>query len=221
MDGRVNKEGQSKRLGLWLEFFSIYIALPLLMATVLPAWSIWPALSVVTLLAVYLLQRTQGFDWRRLKEGRWVEDSRASLLFVLLTAALSSVLVHYLLPGQFLGIPRQTPGVWLLILLLYPLFSALPQELIFRVLFVERYGSLFPNTGWLITINAACFGLAHVFYGNWTAPILSSLGGLVFAWAYVCRRSFAYAVLLHAVAGQIIFSSGLGVLFYHAAVGKY
>jgi len=105
--------------------------------------------------------------------------------------------------------------------LLYPLFSALPQELIFRVLFVERYAGLFPNKAWTVAVNAACFGLAHLFYGNWIAPLLSALGGLVFAWAYVYRRSFPYAVLLHAVAGQIIFTSGLGIFFYHGAIGRY
>ena len=224
MEKRKDTAGQTGSLPvsrLWVEFLSLYIALPLLMATLLPAWSIWPALSIVTLLAVLLLQTSKGFQWRSLVKGRWLEEGRFSLLFFLLTAALCTGLVYYLLPGKLLSIPRSMPGLWLLILLLYPLFSALPQELIFRVLFVERYGVLFPNRVWLVGANAACFGLAHVFYGNWIAPLLSTLGGLVFAWAYVYRRSFPYAVLLHAVAGQIIFTSGLGIFFYHGAIGQH
>jgi hypothetical protein len=37
----------------------------------------------------------------------------------------------------------------------------------------------------------------------------------------VYRGSFAYAVVLHGLAGQIIFTSGLGIFFYHGAVGRY
>jgi membrane protease YdiL (CAAX protease family) len=210
---------ETGRLRLWLEFLSLYVLVPLLMATLLPAWWIWPLLTVITLLALYLL-RIGGFQWHRLKTGRWIASSRFTIVFVLLTSMISSLLVIELLPGELLAIPRERPWLWLLILLLYPLFSALPQELIFRVLFIERYGVLFPNTGLLLAVNAVCFGLAHVFYGNWVAPVLSAVGGLVFAWAYVCRGSFAYAWVLHSLAGQIIFTSGLGAFFFHAAVGR-
>ncbi len=40
----------------------------------------------------------------------------------------------------------------------------------------------------------------------------------VLAWAYAVKGSFPAALLLHALAGQIVFTSGLGVLFYHGAV---
>jgi membrane protease YdiL (CAAX protease family) len=119
-----------------------------------------------------------------------------------------------------LYIPRHMPWLWLIILVLYPIVSALPQELIFRVLFVERYRTLFPHPGLLITANALCFGLAHLFYGNWPALLLSALGGAVFAWAYTVRHSFTYAFILHSLAGQIVFTSGLGIFFYHGAVGR-
>ena len=45
-------------------------------------------------------------------------------------------------------------------------------------------------------------------------------GGVIFARGLPAARGFAQAVVLHAVAGGIIFTSGLGVFFYHGAVGR-
>ena len=64
------------------------------------------------------------------------------------TAVVAGLLVWLLVPGQALALPRRAPGLWVAILALYPFLSALPQELIFRVLFFRRYGGLFPGGGW-------------------------------------------------------------------------
>lgn len=213
------QQGVYRRGRLWFEFMSLFVVVPILMATAMPAGMIWPVLSTVTIVAVILLQITPGFHWRVLKRGRWIENTKLTLLLAIVTAVISCALILWLLPEKFLHIPRTMPGLWLLILILYPLVSALPQEIIFRVLFIERYGVLFPQPALLIAVNAVCFGLAHLFYGNWPALILSTLGGAVFAWAYLYKHSFAYALFLHSLAGQIVFTSGLGIFFYHGAVG--
>jgi membrane protease YdiL (CAAX protease family) len=105
-----------------------------------------------------------------------------------------------------------------MILTLYPLLSALPQELVFRPLFFRRYGALFPGTAAAVACNALVFGLAHLMFWNWVALALTVAGGLIFARAYLGRGGFAMAVVLHAVCGAIIFTSGLGTFFYHGAV---
>ena len=50
------------------------------------------------------------------------------------------------------------------------------------------------------------------------AVALTVAGGLIFAQAYLGRGGFALAVVLHAVCGAIVFTSGLGAFFYHGAV---
>jgi hypothetical protein len=52
---------------------------------------------------------------------------------------------------------------------------------------------------------------------SWCGTGLGS--GTVFAWAYVSQRSFALACVLQAIGGLIIFTSGLGIYFYHGAIG--
>ena len=53
--------------------------------------------------------------------------------------------------------------------------------------------------------------------GWWRGMIL---GITLFAAAYLGRGGFALAVVLHAVAGAILFTSGLGGFFYHGAIGR-
>jgi len=206
-----------KRAGLAAEFAALYVGAPLAMALVLPPEWLWRVLPAVTLLAVLLLALTPGFAWRQLAQGGigWGEVALAGAA----TAAVAGLLVWLLLPGQALALPRRAPGLWLTILALYPLLSALPQELVYRTLFFRRYGGLFADRRVALAANALAFGLAHLMFWNWVALGLTVVGGAVFARGYL-RRGFAHAVVLHAVAGGIVFTSGLGVLFFHGAVGR-
>lgn len=198
------------------EFVALYVGAPLGMALLLPPSALFPALFAMTAIGAALLARTPGFAWRALLRGR-VAWGRVGL--VGLAAALAcGGLVWLLAPGEALALPRRAPGLWLTILALYPLLSALPQELLFRPLFFRRYGGLFPSAAAAALANAALFGLAHLMFWNPVAVGLSAVGGLIFALGYL-RHGFPTAVALHAVCGGIVFTSGLGRFFYHGAVG--
>ena len=69
-------------------------------------------------------------------------------------------------------------------------------------------------------LNASLFSLAHLMYWSWIVAIMTFGGGLLFTWAYRRRGSFFYAVLLHAIAGNIIFAAGLGIYFYSGNVQR-
>jgi membrane protease YdiL (CAAX protease family) len=196
----------------------LFIGAPVAMAVFYGAYSLFGALLLLTLVAVVLLATTPGFSVRSLAI---LPTWRDWLWFVASVAVMGAVLVGlalWLVPHRFLAFPRYSPDLWLRVMLLYPLLSALPQEVIYRSLFFERYGALFPSATWAILTNAALFGLGHLFYGNLVAVGLSAAGGLVMAAGYLRRRSLIFAVLLHAIAGQILFTAGLGVYFYHGAI---
>lgn len=210
------RTGGGRELRLGLEFVIVFVGLPLVMALSVPADWLWPVMLGVTAASVILLSATPGFRWRSL--GGWRVDGRLLAGIAVLTALVSTLLVWWLLPGRFLALPRQAPGLWLMILLLYPLLSALPQELIFRALFFGRYRELFASERQAIAVNALVFGLAHLMFWNWVAVVLCAVGGAVFAVGYL-RQGFLQAVLLHGLSGGILFTSGLGTFFYHGAVG--
>jgi membrane protease YdiL (CAAX protease family) len=207
--------GPVRRTARAVEFVALFVASPLAMALALPPDALFPALFAVTAVAAALLARTPGFAWGELARGR--VDWRLVWMAAAATAFVAGGLVWILAPGQALALPRARPGLWLTILALYPVLSALPQELVFRPLFFRRYGTLFPSTGAALVANGAVFALAHLMFWNWVAPVLTFAGGLIFAQAYLAR-GFPTAVVLHAVCGGIVFTSGLGLYFYHGAV---
>lgn len=207
------------RVRLWSEFLALFVGVPVAMAAFFGLYPLFPVLIAFTALALVLLASTPGFSSRDLLRGPVVGEWRLVAAFgfggLLLTFGLALALV----PARFLEMPRHRPELWLMIMALYPLLSALPQELIYRLLFFRRYGPLFPNDRVTLVLNAAAFGLAHLFYMNPVTIGLSCLGGLVFGWVYLRYGSVLLVILLHALAGQLVFTSGLGVYFYHGAIG--
>jgi membrane protease YdiL (CAAX protease family) len=91
---------------------------------------------------------------------------------------------------------------------------------VYRPLFFRRYGAILPRLTPAIWLNAALFSLAHLMYWSWIVTAMTFSGGLAFAWAYEARRNFPMAVVLHAVAGVVVFLLGLGVFFYSGNVRR-
>ena len=198
---------------LLIEFAALYIGAPLAMALFLPPRLLFPALALLMLAGLILLWRTGGFDWGSLIRG-WGRISWGQVALVAALTLTSGGLILWLSrPEAMFGILRTRPMFILLIWLLYPLLSALPQELIFRPLFFHRFGSLFPDARSAILANAAIFSLAHLMYWSAIVAVLTFFGGLIFAHAYI-RRGFPAAWVLHAVAGNVIFAVGMGAYFY-------
>lgn len=207
----------ARRARLWVEFAALYIAVPVAIAVALPPRLMFPALFVVTLAGLALLWATGGFDWRSLVRGSgrvpWAEAAAIGL--AVLAAGLA--LLTLLRPEARFLILRERPEFLLVIWALYPLLSALPQELIFRPLFFHRYGPLIPHGPSALLLNAAVFALAHLMYWSPLVLAMTFVGGWLFARAYV-TRGFPAAWVLHAVAGNAIFAVGLGTWFYSGNV---
>ena len=226
--GETGKAGQGGRRGLCpagmtrrltFEFCALYLAAPVAMAVLLPATWLFPVLFAVTAAGLLLLHLTPGFDWADLTRGAGRIGWGRVALFALLTAVAAVGAATLFAPEARFGLIRQRPELMLMIAALYPLLSALPQEIVFRPLFFRRYGPILPTDARLqIALNAAVFALAHLMYWNALVAVLTFAGGLVFAHAYRVRQNFPEAVVLHAVGGILVFAAGLGVFFYSGNV---
>jgi membrane protease YdiL (CAAX protease family) len=106
-------------------------------------------------------------------------------------------------------------------MILYPLLSVYPQELIFRTFFFHRYRQIFRQSWVLILASGLSFGLAHLFFANWIAPTLTLLGGLQFARTYDRTNSTLQAAIEHGLWGDLIFTIGLGWYFYGGSIGHF
>ncbi|XVV01145.1 lysostaphin resistance A-like protein [Actinosynnema sp. CA-248983] len=194
-------------------FFGLVIAYTLLWRGTSPI----PVLLVLGAAVVWHLLRT-GFDrrsfWRpEALRGQW----RPMLTLWTLTAAGCAAAVAVLTPGALLVLPREQPLLWAAIVVLYPLFSVYPQELLFRAFLFHRYQPVFGATG-TVAASALAFGFVHIAFGNWIAVVLSAAGGWIFAARYRETRSLLVASVEHALYGLLMFTVGLGQYFYHGTV---
>lgn len=112
----------------------------------------------------------------------------------------------------FFGFIKQAPIIWSVVLLIYPIFSVIPQEIIYRHFFFQRYKYLFNNENILIFLNSLLFAYGHIIFLNLEAIFMSFLGSVFFGYAYL-RQSLLMCIFLHIIAGQLIFLSGLGYYF--------
>ncbi|WP_422074898.1 type II CAAX prenyl endopeptidase Rce1 family protein [Tranquillimonas rosea] len=219
--GTAAQARAGRKAQLWVEFALLFVAAPLAMAVVLPPDALFPGLFAVTVLGIALLHLTPGFGWDELVQGA----GRISPLLVLgwsvATAATGYGVVQATAPEAFGRLVTGNPRLMLMIAVLYPVLSALPQELLFRPLFFRRYGLLLPGGAWAqVTLNAALFSMAHLMYWSWVVAAMTFFGSLAFGYSYRIRRNFPEALVLHAISGIIVFALGLGVFFYSGNVTR-
>lgn len=206
---------------LWTEFIALFVAAPVALATLLPPEKMFGMLFAVTALGIALLHRTPGFAWRDLWSRHGLADFKLVVGTALATLVIGWLVMRATAPEALFFLLHEQPQLLVMVLILYPFLSALPQELIYRVLFFRRFGAILPDNPWAaIALNAVLFSLAHLMYWSWIVAAMTLAGGLLFAWAFVRRGSFALAVALHAVAGDVIFLVGLGLYFYSGNVDR-
>tara|TARA_B110000008_G_scaffold86424_1_gene88213 strand:+ start:3882 stop:4451 length:570 start_codon:yes stop_codon:yes gene_type:complete len=124
------------------------------------------------------------------------------------------LITFYFFNDKFLMIQNNRPEILWKIMILYPIFSALPQEFIFCKFFFYRYKSIFKSDNNLVISSALFFSITHILFLNFIAPILSFIGGLLFANTYNKHRSLLLVSIEHGLYGNTLFFIGLGWYFW-------
>jgi membrane protease YdiL (CAAX protease family) len=202
---------------LWLatEFAGLFVLLPLLVRWRLLQGPRLLVLVTVTMICIGLLWKDPTFDRSRLFSLGEIRSSLKSIaLRALLVGGVITALVLLLRPIAFLSLPTQAPHLWLALLVLYPIMSAWPQEVVFRLFFFHRYTPLFGTGTWLVGANAVAFAFLHLIYPNVLAALCSLPGGLLLALTYRRTRTLGPVWIEHTIYGLLIFTLGLGGYFY-------
>jgi membrane protease YdiL (CAAX protease family) len=184
------------------------------------AWStrvhvVLPAIWTLAGVCLILLWRDRTFDRRRL----WNADAVGPALGAILTrfGIAAPLLVAALLviePARLLSLPREKPGLWVIIMVAYPVLSVYPQEVAFRAFFFHRYAGIFGEKWAMVAASSLAFGYAHVILHNWLAVGLSIAGGMLFGLTYWRTRSLPACCLEHALYGCFLFTIGWGEYLY-------
>ena len=200
---------------LKIEFFIIYFLIPLIVIFINFFFSeqkifVFLPLFLVFFLSLYLLKKTPSFSFDFLKkETEWKFVFLVSLIFVVSGFVYTIILDNNLL----FNLPKNYFFIWLAVILFYPILSVIPQEIIFRVLFFERYSCLFKNQFLYLILNSIIFAYIHLVFQNFHAFFITLITSPIFAYAYL-NKSFKTCFLTHTVGGQLVFTYGLGEYFY-------
>jgi len=183
------------------------------------AFRIVPLMWIVSMAACIFLNKTGRLPSRQLWAAEKLTRNLIEILSVFIPcAAVLTVLAWAFIPDRFLAFPQSRPMVWLIFMGLYPVLMAYPQEVFFRTYFFRRYEAIFPDKQVMLAVNAMSFGIAHMIYGNWLAPLMSTAGGLLFAWRYRRSGSVLVTSIEHGLWGNFLFTSGYGWYFYSGAI---
>jgi membrane protease YdiL (CAAX protease family) len=195
------------------EITSIFAGIPLLYyLDFIPFHKAIPLL-IVFLILMLLLLKDNKFDRKQLGFNGFSQWKPIIIRFSIISIVIIVFVLNFS-PDSFLILPRERPGLWILIMVLYPLWSVYPQELIYRTWFFHRYKDLFRNDIMLMIINALFFSFSHIIFRNLLVILLTFPGGLMFANTYRRSHSLMVVFLEHMLYGNLIFTVGLGQYFY-------
>lgn len=211
-----------RRAWLVVEFALLFFGIPFLCIAALNAdrrfgQALIPALLFGGATCTILLLRDRRFDRRQF--WNWAA-CRAFLVpmlvrFAVCAAGLTGALLAFA-PEAIFSLPRRSTGLWAIIMVLYPLFSAYPQEVMFRAFFAQRYAPIFASPGLMLVASAFAFGFGHIIL-NWVAVLLCVAGGAIFMHTYLRTRSLLAAAIEHGLYGNFLFTIGFGQFLYLGA----
>jgi len=197
----------------WFEFTLIFVSLPLLgffLRAYLANWLIPALIILMTVCGMLLLSDPHFKRFRLTSLGQFSAVKRRLFSFFFLGALFSGTFYGIMNQENWFSLPRNSFNDWLMLLLLYPILSVMPQELIFRTYFFHRYKRIMPSKTVRIIVSASVFALAHIVYANVLAVLLAFLGGLLFSYTYAQSRSTFVCVIEHSLWGLWMFTLGLG-----------
>jgi membrane protease YdiL (CAAX protease family) len=210
---RSRKPGRGPVIRI-VELLAVFAGLPLAYRAGILPFRMLSILDAVALAALAILVFDPAFDRRRLVGVAPLRRELPAMVVRLLAGAVLIVATAVALDAStLLDLPLHRRGLWARVLFLYPVVSALPQELLYRVYFFHRYSSLFGNGRAMIVSSAVAFAFLHLVFANAPSVALTLVAGLVLGWTYERTGSLAIVALEHALYGVLIFTIGLGRYF--------
>lgn len=191
----------------------LFLVVPLLLFfKIVDIFEVWLLIISATYPLIYLYR--SGFDFKSLLKMPNSAQIKWVLKRFAFFGSLLSVLVLLFFDDMLFSFIIEKPYIFLAVFLLYPILSALPQEVIYRVFYFYRYEKFFQNPTLFLALNALIFAYMHIVFDNIYAPILSFVGGVLFVHNYYKHRNFLLVLFEHTLYGWLIFTLGIGRFFY-------
>lgn len=208
---------QKQTFFLLMEFIVIFLLFPLLFVfQLLPNYLMMPALLMVFIYTWIVLKRDNISIFPiKIEKVYW----QGLLVRFLMVVCILFFITFYFKPQNLFYFVKNAPFLWLLVVFLYPLFSAFTQEVIFRKFFFFRYAKIWKYREEVtVCLSAFCFSYMHMVFQNFIAVIFTLAGGFLFSYIYAKTKNVWLVALEHALYGDAIFTLGLGYYFYHGSI---
>ena len=193
-----------------LEFFFIFLIIPSTIFFLDSSIIIFLTLYLVSIFSLVILYFDKTFLFTSLKKKI---DWKFVIIFSVIFFFLGFFYVLLVDKNLLFIFPKTNFKLWLIVIFIYPFLSVIPQELVYRVFFFQRY---FPNINrfyFPVFLNLVVFAYGHLVFSNMHAIIITAIVSPIFTYAYL-KKSFWTCVILHTLGGQIIFTLGLGKYFF-------
>ena len=193
-----------------LEFFFIFLIIPSTIFFLDSSIIIFLTLYLVSILSLVILYFDKTFLFTSLKKKI---DWKFVIIFSVIFFFLGFFYVLLVDKNLLFIFPKTNFKLWLIVIFIYPFLSVIPQEIVYRVFFFQRY---FPNINrfyFPVFLNLVVFAYGHLVFSNMHAIIITAIVSPIFTYAYL-KKSFLTCVILHTLGGQIIFTLGLGKYFF-------
>ncbi len=205
----------NNKIYLAFEFTVLFIFLPIIPFLELFPLPKIPALIAMTLFCLFVLLADKSFNKKDLWNADVFKKHAKKILIRFIPAAAGLIILTLIIQPQFLFIfPRERFYIWVLVMVLYPILSAYPQELVYRTFMFHRYRNLFTNEKVKIAVSTLAFSFLHIIFDNYIAVILSLIGGYLFTITYRKSNSLFTVAFEHAIYGCFVFTVGMGNYFY-------
>ena len=205
---------QTRKMLIWVEFGLLFFLVPYYYAFHHES-SPLVFLLLLGLFGLFYLYKSRSFrnEFFLNKQG-WMRDLPRILLIFALMAVLLFAFTFFVYPECLFYCPTHHFTIWLSLMVMYPLLSVYPQELIYRAFLFHRYGQHLPQQKHVIHLSAITFSFGHIIYFHPLSIILTFFGGYLFAWTYARTRSLLAVSFEHALYGCLLYTIGLGRFFY-------
>ena len=200
-----------KNFKLYLEFLFIYIIPPLVIIYLKEKYLLYLFLFFFCSIAFILLKKEKKKSLKEFFGKIEFKSLKFNLLFFIFAIHIYALMIGL---NSFYSMPIENIKLWIIIIIFYPIISVFPQEIIYRVLFVERYKKLFVSKkDYSQIVNTFIFTYSHIVFQNHHAIIISAIASPIFYYQYT-KKSFLNCFIIHSLGGYLIYTVGLGDFFF-------
>jgi len=210
-------ESMDRRRKCWLaaECAVLFVGVPLAIASGWLSLLVIPLLLIMAIGCGLVLQRVHHLQIRNLFSSKISTGQWRRILAAYAVAVPGLIAMLWIInPTAMWSLMLQRTEIWRLVMVAYPLLSVVPQEIIYRAFFFERYRALFGNQFGIILASATVFSFGHIVFHNWPSILLTFIGGWLFAKTYQATSSLLWVSFEHALYGCAIFTIGYGSYFF-------